>query len=198
MNKRIKIRREGDQIVVERSYKIVLNRIIQFDHQPNVDLFIIKDHVIEALESRMDFCLKQLDSEILPAEDKVFNEMGVIFSPSKGIYFDQESYESMENALKKLEKNSPDDIFDDLDLIEIEQITKALIAFDKKLPDNESHYLSGLIVECLSIAQATFFSKKFSSESNCQNFLRSLLICLKLHTKRRDKVWIKNLYTYSC
>lgn len=167
MNKQISIRRENDQIIVERTYKVVPNRTVVFDQKPKVDLFIIKDHVIEALESRMEYCLHQLDSEILPSQDKIFNDMGAIFSPSKGLYFNQESFESMEKALEKLEKNSPNDIFDNLDLIEIEQIAKALIAFDQKLPYKESHYLSGLIVECLSIAQATFFSKKFSSESNC-------------------------------
>lgn len=167
MSQQIKIRKENDQIVIERIYKVVPNNTVHFENRPNIDFSVIKSYVIRALESRMEHCLQQLDTEILPAKDKIFNDMGAIFSPSKGLYFNQESFESMESALEKLEKNSPDDIFDDLDLIEIEQIAKALIAFDEKLPDNEAHHLSGLIVECLSIAQATFFSKKFSSESNC-------------------------------
>lgn len=152
MNKQIKIRREGDQVIVERVYKVVSNRTITFDHRPNIDLSMIKDHVIQALKARMNFCLKQLDVEILPSQDKVFNEMGAIFSPSKGLYFNQKSFESMESALEKIENNPSEDMFNELNFVELDQITKALISFNEKLPEKEAHYLSGLVIEALMVS----------------------------------------------
>lgn len=151
MNKQIKIRREGDEIVVERAYKVVPNNPY-FKNRPNVDFSIIKNYVLRALKTRMEHCLNQLDTEILPAEDKVFNERGAIFSPSKGLYFNQQSFESMENALQKIEDNLLSDMFIDLNFAEIEQVTKALIAFGDELSIKEAHYLSGLIMEALMVS----------------------------------------------
>lgn len=158
MNK-ISIRREGDEVIVERSYEIVPNRTIHFENRPKIDFSIIKSYVLRALKARMEHCLNQLDTEILPAKDKVFNEMGAIFSPSKGLYFNQKSYESMESALQKIESNSLSDMFHDCDFVEIGQITKALIAFGEPLPLSEAHYLSGLVMEILMVSARGQFSK---------------------------------------
>lgn len=151
MNK-VKIRREKNQIIVERTYEIVPNNTVHFENRPNIDFSIIKSYVLRALKARMEHCLQQLDSEILPAEDKVFNEAGAIFSPSKGLYFNQRSFESMESAIQKIENNPLKDMFHDCDLIEIDQITKALIAFGEPLPLSEAHYLSGWIMEALMVS----------------------------------------------
>lgn len=159
MSQQIKIRKENDQIVIERIYKVVPNNTVHFENRPNIDFSIIKSYVLRALKARMEHCLQQLDSEILPAKDKVFNEAGAIFSPSKGLYFNQKSYESMESALQKIESNSLNDMFYDCDLIEIDQITKALIAFGEPLPLSEAHYLSGWIMEALMVSARGQFSK---------------------------------------
>jgi hypothetical protein len=151
MNK-ISIRREGDEVIVERTYEVVPNNSVYFENRPKVDFSVIKSYVIRALESRMEHCLNQLDTEILPAEDKVFNEMGAIFSPSKGLYFNQKSYESMESALKRIESNSLSDMLHDCDFVEIDQITKALIAFGEPLRLSEAHYLSWWIMEALMVS----------------------------------------------
>lgn len=159
MNK-VKIRREENQVIVERTYEIVPNRTIHFENRPKVDFSVIKSYVLRALKARMEHCLNQLDTEILPSEDKVFNEMGAIFSPSKGLYFNQTSFESMENALKKIENNLLSDIFNGLSFVELVQVTKALIAFGgEKLPDNEAHYLSGLSMEVLMVSAREYISK---------------------------------------
>ena len=157
MNK-VKIRREENQVIVERTYEVVPNNSVYFDQRPSIDFSVIKSYVIRALKSRMEHCLNQLDTEILPAEDKVFNEMGAIFSPSKGLYFNQQSFESMESAFRKIENNSFSDMFD-LDFTEINQVVKALIAFGEKLSDNEAHYLAGSIVEFLMVSAREHFSK---------------------------------------
>ena len=159
MNQQIKIRREDDKVIVERTYKVVPNRTVHFENRPNVDLFKIKDCVLRALKARMEYCLRQLDIEILPSEDKVFNEMGAIFSPSKGLYFNQQSFESMESALKRIEVNPPDEMFLGFDVRELDQVTKALIAFGEKLPLKEAHYLSGWITEALMVSARGQFSK---------------------------------------
>lgn len=152
MNK-ISIRREGDEVIVERVYKVVPNRTIHFENRPKIDFSIIKNYVLRALKARMEHCLNQLDTEILTSEDKVFNEMGAIFSPSKGLYFNQSSFESMESALEKIENNLLSDMFNGLSFVELAQVTKALIAFGgEKLPDPEAHYLSGLTVEVLMVS----------------------------------------------
>lgn len=152
MNK-VKIRREENQVIVERTYEVVPNNSVYFENRPKVDFSVIKSYVLRALKARMEHCLNQLDTEILPSEDKVFNEMGAIFSPSKGLYFNQTSFESMENALKKIENNLLSDIFNGLSFVELVQVTKALIAFGgEKLPDPEAHYLSGLTVEVLMVS----------------------------------------------
>lgn len=150
MNK-VKIRREENQVIVERTYQVVPNRTVEFNQRPKIDFSVIKSYVLRALKARMDFCLQQLDAEILPSEDKVFNEMGAIFSPSKGLYFNQQSFESMESALERIEKNSTDELFLGLDLRELDQVTKALIAFGEPLSTNEAHYLSGWIMEALMV-----------------------------------------------
>jgi len=159
MNKQIKICREGDEVIVERIYKVVPNRSVHFDNRPKIDFSVIKSYILRALKARMDFCLQQLDAEILPAEDKIFNEMGAIFSPSKGLYFNQQSFESMESALERIEKNSTDELFLGLDLRELDQVTKALIAFGEPLSTNEAHYLSGWIMEALMVSARGQFSK---------------------------------------
>lgn len=154
---KIKIRQEGDQIIVERIYKVVPNRTVHFENTPKIDFSVIKSYVLRALKARMEHCLNQLDTEILPSEDKVFNEMGAIFSPSKGVYFNQQSFESMESALQKIENNSFSDMFD-LDFVEMSQVAKALIAFGEKLPDNEAHYLAGMTTEVLMVFAREHFS----------------------------------------
>lgn len=159
MNQQIKIHQEGDQIIVERIYKVVPNNTVHFENRPNIDFSIIKSYVLRALKARMEHCLQQLDSEILPAEDKVFNEMGAIFSPSKGLYFNQKSFESMESAFKRIEVNPPDEMFLGLDLKELDQVIKALIAFGEPLSTNEAHYLSGWITEALMVSTRGQFSK---------------------------------------
>jgi len=154
----IKIHREGDKIIVERTYKVVPNKTVQFENKPKIYFSVIKSYVLRALKSRMEHCLNQLDTEILSSDDKVFNEMGAIFSPSKGLYFNQQSFESMESAFRKIENNSFSDMFD-LDFMEINQVVKALIAFGEKLSDNEAHYLAGSIVEFLMVSAREHFSK---------------------------------------
>lgn len=151
MNK-ISIRREGDEIIVERVYKVVPNNSVYFENRPNVDLSMIKDHIIQAVKARMGHCLNQLDTEILPSQDKIFNEMGGIFSPSKGVYFNQESFESMENAIKRLLENSDENMLYGFKLIELDQVTKALISYRGDLPEEEAHYLSGLVMEALMVS----------------------------------------------
>ncbi len=159
MNK-ISIRRENDQVIVERAYEVVPNRSVHFESRPKIDFSIIKSHVLRALKARMEHCLNQLDTDILPSEDKVFNEMGAIFSPSKGVYFNQTSFESMESALEKIENNILSDMFNGLSFVELVQVTKALIAFGgEKLPDPEAHYLSGLSMEVLMVSAREYFSK---------------------------------------
>ena len=151
MSQQIKVRRENDKIIVERTYKIVSNNSVHFENRPKIDFSVIKSYIMRALESRMEHCLQQLDTEILPAKDKVFNEMGAIFSPSKGVYFNQFSYENMENALKKIENNSFNNMFD-LDFIEMNQVVKALIGFSgEKLPAKEANYLAGFTMEALMV-----------------------------------------------
>ena len=158
MNK-VKIRREENQVIVERTYEIVPDWTVHFENRPKVDFSVIKGYIIRALKARMEHCLQQLDVEILPSEDKVVNEMG-IFSPSKGIYFSQKSFESMESALQKIEEASlSENMLLDFDLIEIDQITKALIAFREPLPLSEAHYLSGWIMEALMVSAREQFSK---------------------------------------
>ena len=152
MNQQIKIRREDDQIIVERTYKVVPNNTIHFENRPKIDFFVIKNYVMRALEARMEHCLQQLDTEILPAEDKVFNEMGAIFSPSKGLYFNQRSFESMESALQKIEETLQSEIFRFLTTEELDQVTKALIAFGEKLPEKEANYLAGMTMEALMVS----------------------------------------------
>ena len=152
MNQQIKIRRENDQIIVERTYKVVPNRSVYFDQRPKIDFSLIKDHIIQALKARMGHCLCQLDTEILPSEDKVFNEMGAIFSPSKGLYFNQRSFESMESALQKIEETLQSEIFRFLTTEELDQVTKALIAFGEKLPEKEANYLAGMTMEALMVS----------------------------------------------
>ena len=152
MNQQIKIRRENDQIIVERTYKVVPNRSVYFDQRPKIDFSLIKDHIIQALKARMGHCLCQLDTEILPSEDKVFNEMGVIFSPSKGLSFNQQSFESMESALEKIENNLLSDVFNGLSFVELTQVTKALISYRGDLPEEEAHYLAGLTMEILMVS----------------------------------------------
>lgn len=151
MSQQIKIRQEGDQIIVERTYKVVPNNTVHFENRPKIEFSVIKSYVLRALKARMEHCLQQLDSEILPSEDKVFNEAGAIFSPSKGLYFNQQSFESMESAFERIEKNSTDELFLGLNLRELDQITKALIAFGEPLSTNEAHYLSGWIMETLMV-----------------------------------------------
>lgn len=161
MNK-VKIRREENQVIVECTYEVVPNNSVYFDQRPSIDFSVIKSYVIRALKSRMEHCLNQLDTEILPAKDKVFNEMGAIFSPSKGLYFNQQSFESMESALERIEKNSTDELFLGLDLRELDQVTKALIAFGEPLFTNEAHYLSGWIMEALMVSASLFYLSKKS------------------------------------
>jgi hypothetical protein len=158
MNK-VKIRREENQVIVERTYEVVPNRSVHFDNRPKIDFSIIKSYVLRAIKARMEHCFNQLDTKILPAEDKIFNEMGAIFSPSKGLYFNQQSFESMESALGRIEKNSTDELFLGLDLRELDQVTKALIAFGEPLSTNEAHYLSGWIMEALMVSARGQFSK---------------------------------------
>lgn len=159
MSQQIKIRKENDQIVIERIYKVVPNNTVHFENRPNIDFSVIKSYVLRALKARMEHCLQQLDSEILPAEDKIFNEAGAIFSPSKGLYFNQESFESMESALQKIENNSLSDVFCGFDFTEMDQVTKALIAFGEPLPLSEAHYLSGWTMEALMVSARGQFSK---------------------------------------
>lgn len=152
---KIKIRREGDQVIVERTYEVVPNNTVIFENRPDVDFYVIKNYTIRAIKARMEHCLHQLDTEILPSKDKVFNEMGAIFSPNKGLYFNQQSFESMESALEKIENNPLEDIFNGLTFEEFNQITKALIAFGDPC-SNEINYLSALITEVLVVAFKDF------------------------------------------
>lgn len=155
MNKQIKIRREGDKVIVERTYQVVPNRTVEFNQRPKIDFSVIKSYVLRAIKARMEHCLNQLDTEILPAEDKVFNEIGAIFSPSKGLYFNQQSFESMESALEKIENNPLEDIFNGLTFEELNQIAKALIVFGDPC-STEINYLAGLITEILLVSFRDF------------------------------------------
>ena len=145
---KIKIRHEGDQVIVERTYEVVPNNTVIFENRPDIDFYVIKNYTIRAIKARMEHCLHQLDTEILPSKDKVFNEMGAIFSPNKGLYFNQQSFEIMERTLKKIENNPLEDIFNGLTFKELNQVTKALIAFGDPC-STEINYLTGLITEVL-------------------------------------------------
>lgn len=143
----IKVKKIGNQIIVKRYYDTVPSREICMTGSPKVDLAAIKQHVCDALAARMQHCTDELDSQILPSEDKVFLENGTIYSPSKSLAFNLTSFEAMERAAEKLQNNPEDQLFDNLEGLELNQLIKALMCYKGDLGELELHYVADIVTQ---------------------------------------------------
>ena len=140
METKIKVKKIGNQIAIERYYSTRPSEKIHMRGNPGVNRAAIKQHVCDAVAARIQHC-----AQILSSEDKVFLENGTIYSPSKGLAFNLTSFKAMEFALEKLQSNPEDQLFDNLEALELNQLVKALMCYKGDLGEIEMHYVANLV-----------------------------------------------------